>query len=71
MSTDIIHGRRDEERLGMKLLVDLDVATKGANIVGRLMSKRPRTGDLMESTMVQEMHIATKPVWIKNVMQVE
>ena len=29
------------------------------------MSKRPRTGDLMESTIVQKMHIAKKPVWIE------
>ena len=40
MSTDIIHGRRDEEGLGVQSLMDLNMATKGASIVGKLMSKR-------------------------------
>ena len=33
LSTDIIHARREDEGLGVQSLVDLDVATKGANLV--------------------------------------
>ena len=70
LSTNIIHARRDEG-LGVQSLVDLDVATKGANLVGRLMSKRLCTRDIMESTMVQEMCSAKKPMWAKNILQWE
>ena len=35
------------------------------------MSKRLHTRDIMESTMVQKMHSAKKPMWAKNILQGE
>ena len=60
LSTDIIPTKRKNEVLGIQSLVDLNIATKKANLIEKLMSKRTKTVHIIESKMVQEIHLAKK-----------